>query len=396
MKLIEEKDKLAENIRIERVLEVLEKLVSYTSVNPGGMEQEAAQYIADFMTAIGCEVTMQEIEPRRPNIIARLKGTGSGKAVILNTHIDVVPAGEGWSSDPFTMLITDQHVVGRGVMDAKGPLAAMMVAMEAIAQSELSLPGDIVLVAVVDEEAASLGAKSLPEELTASFAVIGEATNRSLSIAHRGSIRPVLAVKGVAAHSSTPHLGKNAVSLMARAVVALDKFAAEKLVHRVHPLTGQSSLAVTIMKGGIKESMIPDYCEVLIDRRLIPGESEQAAIEELMEVMENDPLLADQVYIDRMIPTTGAASETNEQHEIVQLSKRVLDEVYQQQTEITGLTANCDMTHFVAKGIPSVIYGPGDFSIAHKVNEWVTLDELEKAVYVYSHIAIEVAAQMKQ
>ncbi|MFC6333228.1 M20 family metallopeptidase [Paenibacillus septentrionalis] len=395
MRVDELKQKLASDMRVERVLEVLERLIAFQSVNPGGKEQDAAHFIADFMRTAGCEVSLQEVEPGRPNVIAVLKGTGQGKSIILNTHIDVVPAGDGWSSDPFKMRVDGDRVVGRGVMDAKGPLAAMMVAIEAIARAGIKLPGDIILAAVVDEEAASLGAKSLPSELTASFAVIGEATNRTLAIAHRGSIRPILAVKGVSAHSSTPQLGKNAVSLMAKAVVALDRFAEEELVHRTHPLTGQSSLAVTIMKGGIKESMIPDYCEALIDRRLIPGESEQEAIEEMMNVLERDPQLAGQVYIERMIPTTGTASETDEQHELVQLGKRVLADVYEKETAITGLTANCDMTHFVAKGIPAVIYGPGDFSIAHKIDEWVTIDELEKAVCVYAYFALEAASQVE-
>lgn len=381
-----------ESLSINRVLEVLTRLVSFQSVNPGGNEEEAARYIGEFMKAVGCEVTLQEVEPGRPNVLAVLRGTGEAKAVILNTHIDVVPAGEGWSGDPFQLRVEDGKAIGRGVMDAKGPLAAMMAAIEAIARSGKRLPGDIVLAAVVDEEAASKGAKALPVNMEASLAVIGEATNRTLAIAHRGSIRPVLAAKGVAAHSSTPHLGKNAVSLMAKAVVALDAFAERELAERRHPLTGQSSLAVTIMNGGIKESMIPDYCEALIDRRLIPGESEERAIQELMDVLEAEEALKGQLHIARMVPTTGAASETDVNHPVVKLCRDAISAVYgQQETEVTGLTANCDMTHFAARGIPSVIYGPGDFSVAHKTDEWVTLDELLNAARVYARIAFEAA-----
>lgn len=386
------KQQLEGAISVERVLEVLTRLVSFQSVNPGGNEKEAARYIADFMEAAGCEVTLQEVEPGRPNVLAVLKGTGEAKAVILNTHIDVVPAGDGWSGDPFQLRVEDGRAIGRGVMDAKGPLAAMMVAIEAIAGTGAALPGDVILAAVVDEEAASKGAKALSYELDAALAVIGEATNGTLAIAHRGSIRPVLAAKGVSAHSSTPHLGRNAVSLMAKAVVELDAFAERELADRKHPLTGQSSLAVTIMNGGIKESMIPDYCEALIDRRLIPGESEERAIQEIMNVLELKDELRGQVHIARMVPTTGAASETDAEHPVVKLCRDAISSVYGQETKITGLTANCDMTHFAARGIPSVIYGPGDFSVAHKIDEWVTLDELEKATRVYAAIAVEAAS----
>ncbi|WP_036640959.1 peptidase dimerization domain-containing protein, partial [Paenibacillus durus] len=131
--------------------------------------------------------------------------------------------------------------------------------------------------------------RRLPDELHGDLAVIGEATDGSLAIAHRGSIRPVLVAEGVSAHSSTPHLGVNAVSLMARTLVALEDFAEQELTKRIHPLTGQSTLSVTVINGGIKESMIPDRCEALIDRRLIPGEAEDAALREIEQIIAGLP-----------------------------------------------------------------------------------------------------------
>ncbi|QWU15571.1 succinyl-diaminopimelate desuccinylase [Paenibacillus sophorae] len=382
-------------IRPERTVEILADLIRFQSVNPSGTEGEAADYVAKIMREAGCEVELQEIEPGRPNVIARLKGTGGGKTIILNTHMDVVPAGEGWSSDPFTMLRKGDRVYGRGVMDAKGPLAAMMAAVEAIAASGAQLPGDIVLAAVVDEEAASLGARRLPDDLHGDLAVIGEATDGKLAIAHRGSIRPVLAAEGVSAHSSTPHLGVNAVSLMARTLVALEDFAEQELTKRLHPLTGQSTLSVTVINGGIKESMIPDRCEALIDRRLIPGEAEDDALREIEQIIAGLPALDGRVRIDRLVPTTGVASETRPDHPMVELASAAIERVYGHKPELTGLTANCDMTHFVKRGIPSVIYGPGDFSVAHKIDEWVTLSELENATRVYASIAVEVAGSYR-
>jgi acetylornithine deacetylase/succinyl-diaminopimelate desuccinylase family protein len=383
---------LQDSIRPERTLEILGDLIRFKSVNPGGVEGEAAAYIARVMEVAGCSVELQEIEPGRPNVLARLKGTGGGRAVILNTHMDVVPAGVGWSEDPFEMVVKGDRAYGRGVMDAKGSLAAMMAAIEAVASTGIKLPGDIVLAAVIDEEAASIGARRLPEGLTGDLAVVGEATNGQIAIAHRGSVRPVLVAEGVSAHSSTPHLGVNAVMLMARALVALDDFAEKALPGRLHPLTGQSTLSVTVMKGGIKESMIPDRCEALIDRRLIPGEDEAAALREIEQLIAGVPELDGRVRIDRLVPTTGVASETAPDHPMVSLASRAIEEAYGRPPELVGLTANCDMTHFVARGIPSVIYGPGDFSVAHTADEWVPLSELEKATRVYATISLDVAS----
>ncbi|MDB5053364.1 MAG: acetylornithine deacetylase or succinyl-diaminopimelate desuccinylase [Bacilli bacterium] len=378
-------------IRPKRAIELLGDLIHFPSINPPGAEEQIADYVAQVMSAAGCEVELQEVAPGRPNVIARLRGTGGGRTLILNTHMDVVPAGDGWSSDPFQIRHEGERVYGRGVMDAKGSLAAMMAAIEAISASSLELAGDVVLVAVVDEELASLGARQLPEGIQGDLAVIGEATNGNLAIAHRGSLRPVLVAEGVSAHSSTPDLGINAVSLMARTLVALEAYAKQSLAQRLHPLTGPSTLSVTVIQGGIKESMIPAWCEAIIDRRLIPGEEEADALSEIEQVIASVSGLEGRVRIDRMIPTTGGASVISPDHPMVGLAARAIEQVYGRKPELVGLTANCDMSHFVNRGIPAMIYGPGDFSLAHKVDEWVSLTELENATWVYASIALEVA-----
>src|SRR5699024_9115161 len=209
-----------------------------------------------------CDVEFQEVDSERYNVFARLKGKGGGKSLILNTHMDVVPPGDGWSSDPFKLSRKDDNLYGRGVMDAKGPLAAMMAAIEAIADSNLEIRGDIVLIVVVDEEVASLGARNLPRDLQGDFAIIGEATNGNLAIAHRGSLRPVLVSEGISAHSSTPNLGRNAINIMCKALIRLEEYSNQYL-QKEHYLAGSPTLSATIIQGGNKESMVPDRCEAI-------------------------------------------------------------------------------------------------------------------------------------
>lgn len=379
----------------ERAKEILADLIRIPSYNPSGNEAQIASYVADVMEAAGCEVEVKEVVPGRPNVIARLKGEGAGKTIILNTHLDVVPAGEGWNTDPLKMEIKDGRAYGRGVMDAKGPLASMMAAMEAIALSDIKLKGDVVLAAVADEEGASLGAKELITYLSGDYAIVGESTNGNLALAHRGSLRPVLVAEGVAAHSSTPNLGINAVSLITKAIVALEEYA-QTLSERKHPLTGQSTLSVTVIRGGIKESMIPDRCEAVIDRRLVPGEDEETAIREMEEVIRSVPGLEGRVRLEHFIPTSGGASEIDSAHPIVELAAEAIEHIYGKKPDYTGLTCNCDMSSFMRAGIPTAVYGPGDFSIAHTANEWVLLSELEKATMVYAGIAIKAAEELKE
>jgi len=373
-----------------RIIELLSDMVEIPSFNSPENEIKMAKYIGDTMTKAGCDVEFQEVDSERYNVFARLKGKGGGKSLILNTHMDVVPPGDGWSSDPFKLSRKDDNLYGRGVMDAKGPLAAMMAAIEAIADSNLEIRGDIVLIVVVDEEVASLGARNLPRDLQGDFAIIGEATNGNLAIAHRGSLRPVLVSEGISAHSSTPNLGRNAINIMCKALIRLEEYSNQYL-QKEHYLAGSPTLSATIIQGGNKESMVPDRCEAIIDRRLIPGEKKDEVLKEIENVITNSFDEANYVAIDRVIPTTGGPSEIMPDSPIVKITRSIIQKVYNKKPELVGLTANCDMSHFIKRGIPSVIYGPGDFKFAHKADEHVSITELMNSTLVYALSALKVS-----
>ncbi|MFX3617378.1 MAG: M20 family metallopeptidase [Sporolactobacillus sp.] len=389
-------DKIMNGFKKGRALELLKDMVRIPSYNPPGNERLLAEYIRTIMTESGCETIIQETEGGRPNVIARLRGNGHRGTILFNTHMDVVPAGKGWKTDPLKLTIKDNKAFGRGVMDAKGPLASMMAAFEALAKSGEKLDHDIVLVAVSDEEGASIGAHHLPPSLTGEFAIVGESTNGNLALSHRGSLRPVLVAEGVTAHSARPELGVNAINIMARVLTALEDYAKNIVEKRIHPYSGQATLTTTVIQGGLKESMVPDRCEAVIDRRLIPGESKEAAMEEMMGVIDQIPEVKGKVHIERFLPTTGDASEISADHPAVSIVKQAITRVYGKEPKYSGLTCNCDMSHFMDSGIPTIIYGPGDFIAAHIANEWIDLSELEKATWTYASIILQAENKLEK
>jgi acetylornithine deacetylase/succinyl-diaminopimelate desuccinylase-like protein len=253
------------------------------------------------------------------------------------------------------------------------------------------LRGDLVMTAVVDEEASSTGARKLVPSLDAGvaggFALVGEPTSMQVGIAHRGSLRPVVAVTGRTAHSSRPEQGVNAIY---RSVPVIEAFRAyaERIKERSHPLCGSPSAAVTIMSAGIAENVIPGRSELTLDRRMIPGELEAEVVAEIEAVLDAVRSEGVDVRIDRMLATTGGASALEERHPLVELAVASASAATGKHAAVVGLSGACDMTHFRARGIPCVVLGPGDGAQAHQPDEHIDLRELDQGALAYCLVAL--------
>jgi acetylornithine deacetylase/succinyl-diaminopimelate desuccinylase family protein len=347
--------------------------------------------VAEFLGELGLEVETPEVFPGRPNVVGRLRG-GGHPVLAFNTHMDTVPEGNGWSREPFGGEIVEGRLYGRGSVDAKGPLAAFLAAIEALVRSDTRLSGDILMTAVADEESCSTGARQLVPGIRADLALVGEPTRLRVGIAHRGSLRPVIVVTGRTAHSSRPQEGVNAVYQAMPVIEALRAYAQGLDLRPPHPLCGTPSAAVTLLSAGVKENVIPGRCEITLDRRMIPGESEPAALAEVRAVLEQvragHPGL--QVDIERTIPTTGSPSEIDLHHPLVAIALDAAAKALGRPSEVHGMTGACDMTHFRAAGIPCVVLGPGDESQAHQPDENIDVAELNRGALAYALTAIAV------
>lgn len=305
---------------------------------------------------------------------------------MLNSHLDVVPAGEGWTRNPLDPTLAEGRVYGRGSADAKGSLAAMAVALVRIKDGGGPDSGEIVYTAVADEEVGSRGTRALLGEHRPQAAIIGEPTSLRLMTAHKGSVRPVLEVVGIPAHAATPHRGHNAIQGMADLVGRITAYATE-ISGREHALLGSPTVTPVLISGGEAPNAVPERCRVTLDRRLIPGETSEDALAEIDQILaqfnaDHAPLRA---HLAECAPTTGGPSEMDPDHPFVVACGEALDSVGQSKV-LAGLVVNCDMTHFRAAGVPCLVYGPGELEVMHAIDESVPISQLERAVEGYAAI----------
>lgn len=370
-----------------RVKQVLERLVNFDTQNPPGRELEAAEYIRTELHAMGCRTETLDVLPGRTNVVG-VFDNGPGPVFAFNTHIDVVPAGDGWQSDPFTLREKGDLLFGRGACDAKGPLSAMLEAMRLLIAAPETWSGTLMGIFVADEEAASLGAKEYVKSAPGiDYCMIGEPTSCTTVTAHKGSLRPVVRVKGKSAHSGMPHLGVNAILKSAR-LLELIAEEHERVRRNTHNLVGDASLTVTRVLGGHADNVVPENCEFLLDRRLVPGEDEEEVKRDLASLVER---AAKESGVDAEIvefrPTTGGATETAADHPIVHASQTAVCHHNSNDTPLTGFQGGCDLVHFRTVGANGVVLGPGSLDVAHQPNEFVPTDELLRSALIYRDVA---------
>ncbi|HDD56790.1 MAG TPA: M20 family peptidase, partial [Nitrososphaeria archaeon] len=253
------------------IVSILSSMIRINSENPPGREDEIASYVAERLAELGLKAWIDRFQGRA-NALGSIK-VGEGKKIMLISHLDTVPAGEKelWSIPPFSGTVKDGRVYGRGAADAKGCIASMLGCLKSLADEGWPINGEIIFAAVADEESENRGVRRLISQgIKANCAVVGEPTNLNVCIAHKGSIFLRASFIGKAAHSCQPERGVNAVYAASEYALRIEKLS--KRFRIEHKLLGKPSLAVTILRGGVKDNVIPDYCELIINRRTLPNE----------------------------------------------------------------------------------------------------------------------------
>jgi acetylornithine deacetylase/succinyl-diaminopimelate desuccinylase family protein len=376
-------DELLAHIDENETLDLLRRLVRTPSGNPPGNEVHVAEVLAEFLHSRGFDTRLHEIEAGRANLTAVFDTGSSGPTLMLNGHLDTMPAGPGWTVEPLGGIVRDGHLFGLGAADQKSGLAAMAVAAAAVRRSSLPLRGRLILTGVVDEEGAGLGARRLVEQgLHADCAVITEPTELGLVRVSNGQLNVELIVRGKSAHGSTPELGRNAIDAAARVILALGEFAGQ-LRARSHPLIGPTTLNVGTIQGGLVTSIVPAECRFTIDRRVIPGDSMDGALADLDQLLDRlraqDPTLE----VERRVMMAVPPVEVSEDLPLCQIIRDTTTRVLGRDLGYTGMRGSTDAATFQSAGIPTVIFGPGSLSkAAHRADESVPLVELHAATRI--------------
>jgi succinyl-diaminopimelate desuccinylase len=371
-----------------RAVERLQRLIAFDTQNPPGREVEAIAYLSAVFSDMGWEAQTMELAPGRANLVAALRN-GDGPAFAFNSHVDVVPAGSGWASDPFNLTARNGNLYGRGACDAKGQVACMIEACELLTAMRTSWRGTLLAVFVADEEVASMGARAYAATRPKiDFCIIGEPTSNTVAIAHKGSMRPLVRVNGVPAHSGSPERGVNPLYKAARLLQMVER-AHEQLRDLHHPLLGSPSLTVTRLNGGHADNVTPENCDLLLDRRMIPQEHEKQVRSQIMELLSRARKEHGvEAEILRFLPTTGGATETDPAHPIVIASIEAAGSNGVTNLKLYGLQGACDLVHFRSTGAQGVVIGPGCLDVAHKPDEYVPQDEFMQACRIHRDVVL--------
>ncbi|HTP02798.1 MAG TPA: ArgE/DapE family deacylase [Anaerolineales bacterium] len=371
------------------VIELLSSLVSIDSTNPdlvpgGAGEAQIAAFIANWLERAGLEVKLIGSEEGRPNVVGIARGSGGGKALLLNGHMDTVAAGE--MVEPHRPRIEDNRMYGRGAYDMKGGLAACMVA--AAEAAKLPLRGDVIVTAVADEEYASLGTAEVAKQVRADGAIVAEFTELQMILAHKGFVWLEVETVGRAAHGSRPDLGVDAIAHMGRVLAEVEAWGEALRAGPAHPLLGSGSVHASLIRGGREISSYPERCTLSIERRTLPGETAQSVEAEMAELVRQ---LRDADPSFKAIVRRGLYRqplETPEDADIAQAVQRAAVRVLGQAAPIAGVAFWTDAALLAAAGIPSLLFGPAGAG-AHAAEEWVDLQSVEACAQVYLEAARE-------
>lgn len=367
------------------IITTLADMVRIKSINPayeGGVSEAAmAAYVGDFFRQRGMETWEQEVFPGRPNCIAKLPGRDASRRIVLEAHTDTVSV-VGMTIPPFEPVISEGKIYGRGACDTKAGLAGMMHAMASLKAEGFVPPCEVWLAAAVDEEYSYRGVVKLCEGLTGHAAIVAEPTEMRLVVASKGVLRWRIKVQGRAAHSSKPHLGVNAITHMARLVLALEDDHQRLAEHR-HPLLGPATCNVGVIHGGVQVNFVPDSCAIEIDRRLLPGQKVEAVLAHYQQLLDELAVKHPGFVASMETPMlTDEALDTPLNAPPALLGSEILKELGLN-GEPCGVPFGSDASKLSRQGLPSLVFGPGSIDRAHAAVEYVEIDQVLQAFEFY-------------
>jgi len=374
----------------ELLLRTICELIGIPSRNPPGEEERCASYIKSKLEEYGIEAYLVQAPLEgRPQVVGVVRGDEGKRTLILNGHIDVVPEGdmERWRYPPFEGKIVDDRIYGRGACDMKSSLGMMVEIARVVNNTRLS--GNLVLTFAAGEEKLEPGTQYLLKEflpkknLIGDWGVVLEPTSCNIGIAEGGGLWSSIAVRGKATQSSVPEKGINAISKASKVISKLDRYNAEVLAKKRHTLGPKPTVKVTMINGGIKDNIIPDLCNLVVDRRLIPGETTEEAWRELRNILEEIRSEDAEFSYEVGERTRWEPAEIPSHSGIVRGLVASYEKVVGGKARVVGMSYGTDMRNFVNDvKIPAAIFGPGDVSKAHSPDEFIEIDEIEQAMRI--------------
>ena len=346
-------------------------------------EAAVARALAEILESWGFHAELREAAPGRPNVVARV-GKPGAHSLMFNGHVDVVDV-VGMTHAPWDAEERDGRLYGRGSSDMKGGVAAMCAAAARAAGE--ATDGEIIVAAVVDEEYASAGTRDLAARgVRADAAIVAEPTGLAIMPAHKGFVWITVNTHGRAAHGSRWDIGVDAIRHAGHVLAELDHLDADELPRRSHPLLGRPSVHASLIEGGSGMSTYPDRCTLKIERRTLPGETTEAVRAEIDAACARVRSRLPDFRADVIIELAQQPSDVSPDAPIVKaLSDALVAESLPVRVE--GMSAWTDAALLNEMGIPAICFGPGDMGLAHAAEEFISIDEIERATRVMARLA---------
>jgi acetylornithine deacetylase/succinyl-diaminopimelate desuccinylase family protein len=382
---------------LDAVTRLLSDLVAIPSVNPMGrgstgpeyLEQGVSHYLEGWFQAKGINFERQVVSPGRENLIARYESPNARRTILFDAHQDTVPA-DGMTIDPFKPALEAGRLYGRGACDIKGGMAAMLIAFNRLVRERPSESASVIMACTVDEEYTHLGSTRLAASIQGvDLAIVAEPTLLNIVDRHKGAVRWKVRTRGTACHSSTPALGENAIYAMARVVSALEEYASVLANSSPDPVLGPPSFSVGRIEGGISANVVPDWCEVDVDRRVIPSENADDCPRHVWDFLRTrlgDLYVYDWAEFEHpwvnMPPLVPGKAEP-----FLPGLCSAIECVGGRTPEVIGVPYGTDAGPLNAAGLACVVFGPGDIAQAHTRDEWIELEQVRLASEMYFEMA---------
>jgi len=378
-------------IRKKELVDSTIQLVQIATENPPGNEKRAAPFLKRLLSRMGFKIKTVLSPKGRWNIVAERRWGKGGRTLIFNGHLDVVPAGDPsqWKYPPFEGKLSKGKIYGRGASDMKSGIVSFIHAVSAIERSKIPLlQGAVILHLVSDEEShGHHGTEFLTQTvgIQGDAALIGEPTDLQPVIVQKGALWVRISTFGKSAHGSRPHLGVNAIGKMTKLMERLNSF----LLRKEHPLLGKATLSIGTIQGGTKINIVPDRCEIEVDRRILPGEEKEVVLGEMKAILDSlrskDPLFQYRIEeIDFAEP-----SQVDPEEEIVRIGVQAIEEVMGKKPALRAFSGFTDSRFYLNQyHIPTLIFGPGGVDQSHTTDESVEVEALVRAAHIYGLIIL--------
>jgi succinyl-diaminopimelate desuccinylase len=379
-------------VRKRELIDLTTRLIQIPTENPPGNEKKAFLFLKPILSKMGFNIKTLLSPKGRWNIIAEKRWGKGGRRLIFNGHLDVVPAGHlaQWKYPPFQGRLEKGRIYGRGASDMKGGISSFLHAISLIDRSNIHLDqGAVVLHLVSDEEShGHQGTGFLTDKrmIRGDSAIVGEPTDLEPVISQKGALWLRISTIGKSAHGSRPHAGINAIEKMKKAIDQLHSISLEE----EHPLLGKPTFNIGMIQGGTKINIVPERCEIELDRRMLPGEEKEKILRTIREAFDSlqlqDPLF--QYEIEEI--AFAEPSEIIPDEEIVKVGVEAIKEVRGEMPRIRGFSGFTDSRFYIKQfRIPTLILGPGGTDQSHTTNESVDVDALVQAAQIYGLIILQ-------